>query len=96
MMSQKGEFELPEGFKPAIAPFSHQDTASFEAYRNYATCVESELERTLINSAVDAARATLEGLRFAFPSPRSETNGERQAGPNPNVIVYFSNDRQRD
>ena len=96
MINQKGEFNVPEGFQPAIAPFCHQDTESFEAYRKYATGVESELESALINTAVDAARATLEGLRFAFASPRFDARGVRQPGPYPNVIVYFSSDRQRD
>jgi len=85
-MNHKRENELPEGFEPAYAPFSHSDTEQLEAYRVYAQRVAGPLEKDLINSAVDAARATLEGLRFAVVS----RNRQKPRPSYPNVIVFFS------
>ena len=45
-------------------PYTHEDTEIFERYRSEADNAQGELEGQLIHVAIDAARITLESLRF--------------------------------
>lgn len=74
---------MTDSYEDAYAPFTHEDTKYFELYRLYANQVTSPLEREFINCAVDAARSTLERMRFSSGSLSTELGAFRS------VHTYF-------
>ena len=63
-------------------PYSRRDTEWCEAFRDVASYAPGQLEGRAINAAVDAARSTLERLRFST----TRSSVERRS---PSLRIFF-------
>jgi hypothetical protein len=79
---------MEDNINRIIQPFSREMTSELERYRELAHYVESVGQKRVVNAAVSAARATLEGMKLCISGERVE----KDLNKFPFVDVWF--DRQ--